>query len=95
MGKIFLYGGMGAIVNCAIAIKASSVTLEHLIAEILVQPFSAVRTLTPAFLGFMFGTAVLLVWSFLRAIIVRFLLGYNGWFLNPKNPVNKVYLTFV
>ncbi len=90
MGKVFFFGGMGAIVNCAIAIRDSSLSLERLVSEILVEPFAALRTLSPAFLGFMIGSAVLLAWTFVRAIAVRFLLGYNGWFLQPKNPINKV-----
>ncbi len=90
MGKVFLVGGMGAIVNCAIAIRASTLSLEHLVAEILVQPFTALRSLTPAVLGFMIGSAMVLAWTFLRAVTVRFLLGYDGWFLKPKNPINKV-----
>lgn len=98
MGKVFLFGGMGAIVNCAIALRASSVaSLEHFVTEILVQPFVALRTLTPAFLGFMCGTAIVLAWTFIRALTVRFLLGYNGWFLNPKGHsiVNKVSMIIV
>ena len=90
MGKVFFFGGMGAIVNCAIAIRDSSLSLERFVSEILVEPFAALRTLSPALLGFMIGSAILLVWTFVRAIAVRFLLGYNGWFLHPKNPINKV-----
>ena len=90
MGRIFFFGGMGAVVNSAIALHSSSYSIENLVSELLVQPFSAVRTLLPAALGFLFGTAILLIWSFIQAMVVRFLLDYNGWFLNPKSPINKV-----
>lgn len=91
MGRIFFFGGMGAVVNSAIALHSSSYSIENLVSELLVQPFSAVRTLLPAALGFLFGTAILLIWSFIQAMVVRFLLDYNGWFLNPKSPINKVW----
>ena len=86
MVKLIVAGGMGAIINCA---YSSAFSLELLFRDFFVQPFSAFRTLLPAVLGFLFGTMILLVWNFMRAMAVRFLLDYNGWFLTPKHPINK------
>lgn len=87
MGKLFIVGGMGAIINCAFS---SAFSLELLFRDLLVEPIAAVRTLLPAALGFLFGTLVVLVWNFLRAMVIRFLLDYNGWFLSKHRPINKV-----
>jgi carnitine O-palmitoyltransferase 1 len=47
--------------------------------------------LLPAAFGFIIGTVVMLIWTFLKAYVVRALLQYNGWFLNPRSPVNKIW----
>ena len=92
MDKVILYGGLGAILNCAIALHSSSLPLDHVVNDLLAQPFVVVKTLLflPAAFGFIFGTAVMILWSFVKAIAVRSLLQYNGWFLNPRSPLNKV-----
>lgn len=95
--KVVLFGGMGALVNCALALHSSSLSFAHIIDDVLLQPFTAVKTLLllPAALGFLLGTFTLLFWSFLRAIVLRSLLQYNGWFLRPKSPINKVVYCLV
>ena len=80
---------MGAVLNCALASYFSS-PLDYLLQEMLIQPLSALRTILPAVFGFFGGTLLLLTWHFLKARVVRFLLDYNGWFLHPKRPINKV-----
>ena len=90
MVRVVLFGGLGAIVNSAIALHWSSLTLEHIVSELVLQPFSVLRTLLPAVLGFLFGSAVILIWSFLRQRVIRFLLQYDGWFLTPRSPINRV-----
>lgn len=87
MVKFIIAGGMGAIINCALS---SAFSLEVFFRDFLVQPLSAFRTLLPAALGFLFGTLLVLVWNFMRAMVIRYLLAYNGWFLNPKQPIIKV-----
>ena len=88
MVKFIIAGGMGAILNC---VYSSAFSFDLLFRNFLVEPLSAIRTLLPAVFGFLFGTLVVLVWNFMRAMAVRFLLDYNGWFLKPKSPLNKVY----
>lgn len=90
MVKFIIAGGMGAILNC---VYSSAFSFDLLFRDFLVEPLSAIRTLLPAVFGFLFGTLVVLVWNFMRAMAVRFLLDYNGWFLRPKHPINKVKST--
>ena len=85
----FVAGGMGALVNCYIS-SSVMIPLGILLQELFVQPLVALRSLLPAMVGFLGGTLVLLVWHFLKTRVVRFLLDYNGWFLTPKHPINKV-----
>ena len=87
MTSFILAGGLGALLNCALF---SSMSVEHLLQEMFIQPLSALRTLLPVVFGFFGGTLLLLIWNFLKARVVRFLLDYNGWFLHPKRPINKV-----
>ena len=56
----------------------------------VVRPLAALKTLLPALIGFMGGTFILLVCRYLRSRAIRFLLEYDGWFLHPKRPINKV-----
>ena len=93
--KVMMYGGAGAVINGALSLyytqNIRTLSLESrlssLVEVILVEPLAA---LSPVALGFLVGTAILVVWSLLHAMAVRFLLGLNGWFLTPKNPLNKV-----
>ena len=41
--------------------------------------------------GFVGGALAVPTWRFLKIRIVRLLLQYDGWFLHPKRPINKVY----
>lgn len=91
--NILVAGGMGAVLNCALASYFTSAT-EFLAQQLFVQPVASMRVLLPALVGFVWGTLVLLVWHLLKAWVVRFLLDYNGWFLHPKRPVNKVSLAW-
>lgn len=90
--SILVAGGMGAVLNCALASYSTSAFTEFLAQQLFVQPVAAVRALLPALVGFVWGTLVVLVWHLLKAWVVRFLLDYNGWFLHPRRPVNKVSL---
>eukprot|EP00731_Ephydatia_muelleri_P002535 Em0001g2535a len=81
---------MGALVNCYIS-SAVMIPLGLLVQEVFVQPLVALRSLLPAMVGFLGGTLILLVWHFLKTRVVRFLLDYNGWFLTPKHPINKLW----
>ena len=93
--RVMMYGGAGAVINGALSlysmqnIKTLSLEsrLSSLVEVVLVEPLAA---LSPIALGFFVGTVILVIWSLLRALAVRFLLGCNGWFLNRKNPLNKV-----
>ena len=40
--------------------------------------------------GFVGGVLAVPTWRFLKIRIVRLLLQYDGWFLHPKRPINKV-----
>jgi len=40
--------------------------------------------------GFVGGALAVPTWRFLKIRIIRLLLQYDGWFLHPKRPINKV-----
>ena len=40
--------------------------------------------------GFVGGALAVPAWRFLKIRTVRLLLQYDGWFLHPKRPINKV-----
>ncbi len=82
-------GSFGAALNCALASYFSS-TFDHVLQEFFLTPLSFAKSaVVPAVFGFFEGTLLLVFCSFLKARVLRFLLGYNGWFLNPKRPINK------
>lgn len=85
-------GGLGVVVNYAVFSQYTPVSMDLLLKEIasVVQPLAALKTALPALFGFLAGTLLLLVWNYLKAQVVRRLLEYNGWFLTPKKPINKV-----
>lgn len=85
-------GGVGAVANYALFSQYSPVTMDWVLKEMatVVHPFAALKTVLPALFGFMGGTLLLLVWNYFRGRAVRFLLQYDGWFLHPKRPINKV-----
>lgn len=85
-------GGVGAVANYALFSQYTPVTMDWILREmaIAVQPLAALKTVFPALLGFLGGTLLLLVCKYLKSRAVRFLLEYDGWFLYPKRPINKV-----
>ncbi|XP_003384970.2 PREDICTED: carnitine O-palmitoyltransferase 1, liver isoform-like isoform X2 [Amphimedon queenslandica] len=90
--RVFFCAALGVLLlSCLFTLYAS---VDGVFGEFLVNPFEAASLLLgPAVLLvglFACGLAVLL-WSCLRIYVVRGLLQYNGWFLNPKNPLNKIW----
>ena len=85
-------GGVGALANYALFSQYTPVSMEWMLKELaaVIQPVAALKSVLPALLGFMGGTLLLLVWTYLKVRAVRFLLDYDGWFLHPKRPINKV-----
>jgi hypothetical protein len=85
MASFVVAGGFGAVINCALASYFSS--QFDAVQEIFLQPAAALKTLVCGFFG---GTLVLLMWQFVKVRMVRYLFQYDGWFLHPKRPINKV-----
>ena len=85
-------GSVGIVANYALFSQYTPVSLDLLLRHVssVVQPVAALKSLLPALFGFLGGTLLLLVWNYLKVRVVRFLLDYNGWFLTPKSPLNKV-----
>ncbi len=86
-------GGVGALANYALFSQYTPVPgLDWLLKEMaaVVHPYAALMSALPVLLGFVGGTFLLLVWQYLQSRAIRFLLDYNGWFLHPKKPINKV-----
>lgn len=88
-------GGMGAFLNCALFSPLTTPSVDHLLQEMFIQPLSAMSKLLPVILGFLCGTLVLLVWNFLKTRVIRFLLEYDGWFLHPRRPINKLWMVLM
>lgn len=93
MTRFMLAGGFGAIVNCALANYFS--TQFGLLHDIFLHPVAATGFLKTLLCGFFGGTLVLLVWQFLKVRMVRYLFQCNSWFLQPKSPVNKLWMLLV
>lgn len=85
-------GGVGAVANYALFSQYTPVSVDWVLKEMtaVVQPVAALKTVLPALFGFMGGTLLLLMWNYLKSRAIRFLLEYDGWFLHPKKPINKV-----
>lgn len=85
-------GGVGAVANYALFSQYTPVSMDWLLKEMaaVVHPVAALKSVLPALLGFVGGTLLLLVWNYLKSRAIRLLLEYNGWFLHPKRPINKV-----
>jgi hypothetical protein len=91
--SLLVAGGVGAVANYALfSSQYSPATMDWILKEmaLVVHPVAALKSVLPALFGFMGGTLLLLVWNYLRSRAVRFLLEYDGWFLHPKRPINKV-----
>ena len=78
--------------NYALFSQYTPVSMDWMLREMaaVVHPFAALKTLLPALCGFIGGTMMLLVWNYAKSRAVRRLLEYDGWFLHPKRPINKV-----
>ena len=87
-------GGVGIVANYALFSQYTPVSMDLMLKELatVVQPLAGLKVILPALFGFMGGSLLLLLWRYLSSRAVRFLLDYNGWFLHPKMPINKVSL---
>ena len=85
-------GGVGIVANYALFSQYTPVSMDLMLKEMasVVQPLAGLKVVLPALFGFMGGSLLLLVWMYLHSRSVRFLLEYDGWFLHPKRPINKV-----
>lgn len=85
-------GGVGIVANYALFSQYTPVSMDLMLKELatVVQPLAGLKVILPALFGFMGGSLLLLLWRYLSSRAVRFLLDYNGWFLQPKKPINKV-----
>ena len=85
-------GGVGIVANYALFSQYTPVSMDLMLKDVgsVVRPLAAVKTLLPALIGFLGGTFILLVCQYLKSRAIRRLLAYDGWFLYPKRPINKV-----
>ncbi len=85
-------GGVGIVANYALFSQYTPVSMDLMLKEVasVVQPLAGLKVVLPALFGFMGGSLLLLVWKYLSSRAVRFLLEYDGWFLHPNKPINKV-----
>lgn len=96
MLDIIVAGSMGAVVNYALFSHWLSsgviLTLETLLKELglVIQMGAGINTLFSILFCVFGGTLFMIVWRFLKARMIRFLLATNIWFLNPKHPLSKV-----
>lgn len=95
MGALMLAGGMGAALNYALYPHLDE-RLDQPLDKVLldmgyvVHSLQALKTVLAVLFGAIGGILLLFFAVVLKVMVVRFLLAYNGWFLTPKNPVNKV-----
>lgn len=96
MLDVIVAGGMGAVVNYALFTHWFSsgimVFLETLLKEsgIVIQMGAAINAFFSVLFCLFGGTLFMIVWHFLKARMIRFLLSTNLWFLTPKHPLSKV-----
>lgn len=96
MLDIIVAGGMGAVVNYALFSHWFSsrimLTLETLLKELglVIQMGAGINALFSVLFCLFGGTLFMIVWRFLKARMIRFLLATNVWFLKPKHPLSKV-----
>lgn len=90
--SLLVAGGVGIVANYALFSQYTPVSMDLMLKEVatVVQPLAGLKVLLPALFGFMGGSLLLLVLRYLKSRTVRFLLEYDGWFLQPKKPINKV-----
>ena len=95
MGALVLAGGMGAALNYALyphIEERFSLPVDQVLQDLgyMVKSLDTLKTFLIVAFGFIGGMLLLFLCMFLKTMVVRFLLDYNGWFLSPKNPLNKV-----
>ena len=95
MGALLLAGGMGAALNYALyphIEERFSLPVDQVLQDLgyMVKSLDTLKTFLIVAFGFIGGMLLLFLCMFLKTMVVRFLLDYNGWFLSPKNPLNKV-----
>lgn len=85
-------GSVGVVANYALFSRYTPASMDLFLKEMatVVQPIAALKGISPALIGFLGGTLLLLVCNYLKVRVVRFLLEYDGWLLHPKRPINKV-----
>lgn len=99
MGALMLAGGMGAALNYAIYPHLDErfdqpldKALHDMGYDNVVDSLQALKTFLAVLFGAIGGVLLLFFAVVFKVMAVRFLLAYNGWFLTPKNPLNKVNL---
>ncbi len=96
MLDVLVAGGMGAVVNYALFSHWFSsgvmLALDTLLKELglVIQMGSGINTLFSVLFCLFGGTLFMVVWQFMKARMIRFLLATNIWFLHPKHPLSKV-----
>ena len=95
MGALMLAGGMGAALNYALyphIEERFSLPVDQALQDLgyMVKSLDTLKTFLTVAFGFIGGIFLLFFCMFLKTMVVRFLLDYNGWFLSPRNPLNKV-----
>lgn len=98
MGALVLAGGMGAALNYALyphLEERFSLPVDKVLQDMGYMDKSLVtlKSVLTVVFGFFGGMILLFLCVFLKTMVVRFLLDYNGWFLTPKSPLNKVHCT--
>ena len=97
MAALVLAGGMGAALNYALYPHLEehlSLPFDKVLGDMgyVVNSLQEIKTFLTVFFGALGGILLLFFVVILRTMVVRFLLAYNGWFLRPKHPINKVLL---
>jgi len=96
MLDVLVAGGMGAMFNYALFSHWFSsgvmVPLDTLLEQLglVIQMGAAINALFSVLFCLFGGTLFMLMWKFLKARMIRFLLSTNVWFLTPKSPMSKV-----
>ena len=99
MGALVLAGGMGAALNYALYPHLEehlslALPFDKVLGDMgyVVNSLQEIKTFLTVFFGALGGILLLFFVVILQTMAVRFLLAYNGWFLRPKHPINKVLL---
>lgn len=90
MAALMLAGGMGAALNYAL--YPHYLPLDKVLQDMgyVVHSLQALKTFLSVLFGAIGGILLLFFAVVMKVMVIRFLLACNGWFLTPKNPVNKV-----